>query len=318
MKHTHTARLLINGSALRLLKTSAGIAIGFLMMPFLINNLGSEMYGLWVIIGSVVSSYYLLDLGFSQAVTRFVSKSIHQDDALSANKIINTALVIYCALGLLILLVSTIFAFYGADSLIKNKENLTIVQVLLIISGISLAVEFPAKAFPGIISAYLRYDTLALVGLVKIIIDAVLIYFFISNGFGLIALSLIGFFTGLASTLFFVWYSTSLFKEMKLKKSLVDMKTAQEVYHFSKWVFVIDICRLIKTKMDIWLIAYFSTLSLVTLYYVAVRLVDYAIQFLSQATGITGPLFTKFYAKNDYESLSKAVVLFLKINIFLG
>lgn len=287
-------------------------------MPFLLNELGTHLYGLWVTIGSVVASYYLLDLGFSQAVTRYVARYIHQKDYVGANRIITTALLIYSALGLLVVILSLLIAQVGVDHFVQNKDDVQLVQILLIISGISLAFEFPAKAFPGVISAYMRFDTIAIVGLIKTIADALLIYAAIKAGYELVAMSLIVFCTGILSSLFYVYYCTRIFSDLNISVNHFEKETATELFHFSKWVFVNDLNALLKGKMDIWFIAYFTTLSSVTIYYVAVRLVEYAIQFLIQATGMSSPLYAKYHALEDHAKLAFAVELFLKINVILG
>jgi len=310
--------LILKGSGFRVLQTLVSIVIGMVMMPFLIGALGKELYGLWIVIGSVVGTYYLLDLGFNQAVTRYVSKYIHQNNPQAANKIINTALIIYSLLGVVVLIASVIAAKFGAEKLMDNHEHLTLAQAILMITGLAFALEFPAKAFPGIISAYMRYDFIALVQLIKSITDALLIYCFISNGYGLVAMALITFTTGLISTAIYIRFTTSLFKELTFSRAAIDMSTFKDVFHFSKWVFVTDMCALLREKMDIWFIAFYISNGALTIYYVAVRLVEYALQFLTQATGITGPIFTEYYAKGETEKLGRSVNLFIKLDIALG
>lgn len=311
-------KLVLKGSTFRVLQTITSIVIGILMMPFLIATLGKELYGLWIGIGSIVGTYYLLDLGFNQAVTRYAAQYIHQEKPEEANRIINTALLIYSALGVVVLLASILAAIFGTKSLMTNPENIQLAQAILIITGFSLALEFPAKAFPGIISAYMRYDFISIVRLSKSILDAVLIYAFLSRGYGLVAMALITLVTGLMSTAIYVWFSTGLFKQLRFSRASIDLATLKDVFHFSKWVFLLDLSAMLRNKMDIWFILYFMSSSVLTIYYVAVRLIEYALQFLTQATGITGPLFTECYAKGETEKLIRLVTLFIKTNLILG
>jgi O-antigen/teichoic acid export membrane protein len=51
---------------------------------------------------------------------------------------------------------------------------------------------------------------------------------------------------------------------------------------------------------------------------VAIRLVDYAISFLTQATSMTGPIFTEYYAKEQWEELRTALVRFIRLDFVLG
>jgi O-antigen/teichoic acid export membrane protein len=311
-------QLILKGSGFRILQTFISIVIGLVMMPFLISTLGKEMYGLWLVISSVVTSYYLLDLGFNQAVTRYVAKYIHKNDSESANKVINTALLLYSSLGGILFVISVIAAYFGADSFMEKSNQLTLAQTVLIISGLSIALEFPAKAFPGIISAYMRFDVIATVRFTKSIIDAALIYLALSHGYGLVAMALITFMTGILSTLIYVRYSTSLFKELTFSKAHIDKKTFKTIFHFSKWVFIFDLSAVIRDKMDIWLIAFYLGNITLPVYYVAVRLVDYAMSFLQQATGMSGPIFTEYYVKGQLDLLSRSFSIFIKANFILG
>lgn len=310
--------LVLKSSGFRVAQTLVMVAIGFVMMPFLISTLGEDLYGLWVVIGSVVGTYYLLDLGFSQAVTRYVAKYIHQDNTEAANRIINTALVLYTLLGILVLLISVVAAAFGVEALMGDSKNVSLAQTLLIISGLTLAIDFPAKSFPGIVSAYMRYDFVALVRTGKTIVDALLIYTFLSNGFGLVAMAVITMVTGILSTGIYIRFTNSLFEELTFKKTLVNLTTFKDIFHFSKWVFISDMSTLLRNKMDIWFIAFFQSNVALTVYYVPVRLIEYALQVLTQATGITGPIFTEYYARNELEKLHQSLSVFLKINVLLG
>ncbi|MDH3360559.1 MAG: hypothetical protein OEL55_06775, partial [Desulfobulbaceae bacterium] len=46
------------------------ILIGFFLTPFVISHLGQSGYGIWVLIGSFIGYYGLLNLGVGAAVTR--------------------------------------------------------------------------------------------------------------------------------------------------------------------------------------------------------------------------------------------------------
>ncbi|MBA6365638.1 hypothetical protein H4J42_18010, partial [Colwellia sp. BRX8-8] len=208
------SNLLVRGASARVLQTLINIGIGFWMLPFLITNLGSADYALWVLVGSVISSYYILDLGLTQAVTRYVAKHIYRKEYDLANNIINTALLIYSLLAVIIFIIIIFAVFYIAPTLVENAKELRTVQVLFIISGLSLGLEFPSKAFPGIINAYMRFDTIAAVRTLGNIFSAIAIYFYISTGYGVVSLAVIVLLTNVCTTGFFIYYSVSLFSHL--------------------------------------------------------------------------------------------------------
>src|SRR5690606_32116626 len=155
-------------------------------------------------------------------------------------------------------------AKFGIESLMGESENLQLAQTLLVISGLTLALEFPAKSFPGIVSAYMRYDFIALVRVIKAIVDAVLIYVFLSRGHGLVAIATITLLTGVISTVAYVRFTSSLFKDLHLTRKFVDLSTLKDVFHFSKWVFIFDMSAMMRDKMDIWFIAFYQSNTVLT------------------------------------------------------
>ena len=100
--------------------------------------------------------------------------------------------------GEVVLFTLTVFAvFFIAPEIVNNPEDLQTAQAILLISGLSLSLEFPSKAFPGVISAYLRFDTIALVRTLGSILSAIAIFLFISNGSGVVTLAIISFVTNI-------------------------------------------------------------------------------------------------------------------------
>jgi O-antigen/teichoic acid export membrane protein len=81
-----------------------GAVIGFFMMPFLVHRLGDKLFGLWALVGSFSGTYAVLDLGLAAAVGRYVAMYIGKNDYESVNVYINTALVIYCMMGVIVVL----------------------------------------------------------------------------------------------------------------------------------------------------------------------------------------------------------------------
>ncbi len=309
--------ILIRGSTLRVIQTFVGMGIGFWMLPFLITNLGKHDYALWVLVASVVFSYYFLDLGLSHAVTRYVARYIYVEEYERANKIINTSLFIYSILAITVFTATVFAALFIAPTMVEDSHDLKTVQAILLISGLSISFEFPSKAFPGVISAYMRHDTVAIVRTIAQIIRAIAIYFFIGNGFGLVTLAIISFVSNIITTIFFIYYTSTLFKQLSFGRKFISKSDIKELFHFSKWTFISDMTRLYKDKMDIWLIASFISASAVTIYYVAVRLTEYATQLAMQALGITGPIFTKLYAKKEIDKINTTLIFFVKMYLLI-
>ena len=311
-----TVKTLAKSSVLRIVETIVSIITGFFMMPFLITYLGESDYGLWIVIGSITASLYVFDLGFTEAITRFVGDSLNKKAFNQTNKVISTALLIYSLLAALIILTTLFIAFF-ADYFVENQANLELIQALILITGVTLALEFPFKAFAGIAVSYLRHDLLSISRItVKLLSTAITIYL-VYNGQGLLTIAIIGLAASQLGNWLYFAIAKYLFKEMNVSPKRVNKVLFKDILHFSKWTFLIDFSRILKSRMDLFVIAAYLSTSVLTTYYVALRLVEYTLQLLLKATNFTTPLFVKYNAEKNTQQIIEKLTIFTRLNLLI-
>lgn len=308
---------LFRGSVAQTLMTMVNIGVGLFMLPFMISQLGESLYGIWILIGGFTASLYLFDFGFATAITRFMSRFISQGDNEAANRVINSSLVIYTGLSLLILL-TTLVIVWISPIWVENPDNVKMVQLLIFLAGLSLTISFPFKAFSGIATAYVRYDLMAWTRIAIKIATTALTIAALLNGFKLVAVAVIQFGGSLASDFAVAAIARYLFKPLRIKRSFIDKATIRSLTGYSSWAFMIDITTLLKGKGDIFIIGALLGTGPLTIYYVGVRLADYSLQFLSKATGMTTPVFAGYQARGESESLRNKTIFFIRLNLLLG
>ena len=54
----------------------AKIAVQFLSIPIILNNLGKDEYGIWITIGGAATFLNLLDFGIANSITRFFARNL--------------------------------------------------------------------------------------------------------------------------------------------------------------------------------------------------------------------------------------------------
>lgn len=307
----------LKSSVIRIIETFLGIVIGFLMLPFMVSSLGEHLYGLWIIVSSITGALYIFDLGFASAVTRFISKSLAVEDRKETSKIVSSAFFIYFILALIIILVSLAASFFASHWDV-DSDNASLVQILVIITGINIALEFPFKAFAGIASYHMRYDLLAISRIVFKLLSTAAIVWAVLTGYQLIAIALIGLVASVLSNLTFYFIAKYLEPDVTVKLSYIDKSIIKSLSGYSTWVFFIDIFRMLKERGDLWIIGYLLSAAQLTIYYVALRLVEYAVQILVSAVNMTTPLITADYAKGDIKALVQKIYLFSRLNSILA
>ena len=312
-----TANLLFKSSISRTSLTILSIIISFLMLPFLVSKLGDEWYGIWTVLGSLIGYYYLVDFGLATAVTRYITQYISKNDKDNANSVINTALVIYSAMALAICFI-TITVGYFVHYFVPNARDLLIIRIAIFIMGFNLAIEFPFKAFAGIIGAYVRYDLITYAHIFTLLLSTALIVILMNLGYGIIALSVIGFICSQISNIIFYFISKHLFSDMQISRKFFRKDKVKELFGYSVWSFLIQIADQMRFRIDSVVIAWMLTAAHVTHYFIGARLAEYFLTFLYRATNILMPVFTKYHAENNYQEIRAKLLFMTKINNVLS
>jgi O-antigen/teichoic acid export membrane protein len=307
--------LLIKGSALRGIETVVAIVCGFITLPIMLNGLGQDMYGLWVLISSFTAMMYLFDLGFASAVTRNITMAISKSEHRSANIVINSALLVYsCISFIIIIFIILLVEFYMPD-LIDGVTESDFKLVLLLI-GFGMALDFPSKAFAGIFSAHYRYDIQSSYRIVFKVSNAIILIYLINSGYKIVAIAAMTAALSFLDTIVFVLMSKYVFKEMKLSVSYISRSQLVDLYKFSIWALFIDVGSMLRSRMDLFFIGGFVSYSAVSVYYIPVRLVDYSLLLLYKMLGITLPIFAGHVSNKDNRSIELDLKIVGRINSY--
>jgi len=164
----------------------------------------------------------------------------------------------------------------------------------------------------------MRYDLLALSRIVFKLLSTGATIWAILSGYQLIAIATIALISSFSSNLTFYFIAKHLEPEVGVRVGSVNKVTIKALTGYSAWAFFIDVSRLLKERGDLWVIGYLLTASQLTVYYVALRLVEYATQFLFSAVNMTTPLFATDFSRKDFDAFSQKLYLFTRLNAILG
>ena len=117
------------------------VAIAFFFVPYITTALGDERYGIWVIIFQTLCYFYLLDLGVSAALLRFVSKYLGENNFDKINRLLNTANLLYLGGGLaaavaIYLFGINFFDVFQVTSDAISSEGVTTLSILALLIGV--------------------------------------------------------------------------------------------------------------------------------------------------------------------------------------
>jgi O-antigen/teichoic acid export membrane protein len=303
---------LASGGLLRVVTLLSTVLISFFMMPFVIHTLGSKWYGLWVIIGSLMGYYSVMDFGLLSATQRYIAKAINRphDELL---KVFNTSSIALSILGLFIMCVSiTIWA--TCEYFVDDIEVLSVLKTLIIITGIKSALMLPFLVYGALLSAKLRFDIAAYIELFKLIIRTLLILYFLLDGSGILALAYITLACETVGYIILAYYAKKQFSGSPIFYSFkfFDFQLLKELLNFGKYSFINEMGNTFTNQADSFVVSKYQGLSAVTHYNIALTIYSYAGQFVSTTIYGLTTLFTISKSESN-EKLQSNYLLFTEI-----
>jgi O-antigen/teichoic acid export membrane protein len=308
-----TGPLLVRGSAVNVATLIAGVAVSFFLMPFLIHALGDRWYGLWALVGSITSYYTLLDLGLTSAVTRFLTQAIAREDKTNANAIVVTGLVIFGGIGVIALLASGAVAL-AAGWFLADQAEIALFRRVVLILGADVALAFPFAVFNGLLVARYRFDIVSGVQLIALSARALLIVYFVSRGYSILALAVITFAVDLASRLALAAAAWRLSPALKLSPANFRTERARELFGYGKYTFIAASADRIRFHVDAVVVAWFLGLGLVTHYAIAARITQFFMDLMIRAFGVLGPVFMRVDALGDHAKMRHTLLLATRVS----
>jgi O-antigen/teichoic acid export membrane protein len=310
---------LFKGSIYRTLSSVLKIFIGFFMLPFLVHRLGDNTYGFWILVMSFMSYYTLLRMGFSSAVSRFLSRAVGRKSENDMSAIASTSFYIYLIISVLMVIATLILFFFGTSLFSNVKQyDALLFKILIIILGVNTALAPPMSVFGAVLVSHLKYTVGEIINITHLLLLNGLIFLFVSLGKGLIYIAFTYFVCNLAKSLFIYFYIKKTHSEVQIKWSFFSRKKLRELFSFSFFAFISQLAETLRYKLDTIVITFFIGLAAVTYYNIAASMVNYFSILVIATIGVFGNYVSQEEGRGDFDSIREKFRFLTKINSYIS
>lgn len=272
------------------------------------------MYGFWILVGTFIGYYGLLDLGLSSAISRHIAGAIGAGDTDESNRVCNTSLLIYTGLGLTVLL-STVVTALLSPLFLDNPEDIHLFPKVFIILGLNVAIDLPARVFLGVLYSTLRFHIVSSIQILSLALRTALIVWVLNSGYSVLALALVTFIAGFPKNILLFYFAKKALPTFQFGKRFFNRKTAKSLFSYSTFILIIRISDRLKFHADAFVITAFIGLSAVTHFRIATLLVDYFSEIIGAVFGVLTPFFSQKDASSETKSIRKALFFSTKLSI---
>jgi len=247
--------------------------IALILTPFLVHSLGKEPYGIWALVFSIISYTNFFDVGFKQSLARYLPKYYATQEYEKLNEVVNSSNIIYLISGTLVLITTAIIATFFVDAFKVSPGLYDIMRIALIVMGVNQAMYFFFMSGTAL-GPFHRYDLMNAIEIGRTIVGTLIVVWFLSMGYGLVALALITFFTNFAALLVKRYSQHRIVPQIKYSFRFVSRKRIKELFDYGIVSFLIVLAWIVIYSTDNIVVGMFISASAVTYFNIAGTIIN--------------------------------------------
>lgn len=295
-----------------------GTIVGFLMMPFIIQQLGDAKYGIWVLVISTTGYLDLFDFGVSGSIVKYVAELTAKKDKTTLNQFCSTVFYLHSGLCILVCLTAVFIAFNVIGYFNIPFEQLKVARWLTIIIGITIGMSLVIGFFSGYMRGIQRYDLVALISVIILLLRTALTVVFLLLGYGLIALAVIQLLSTVISGCIKIFFVFKTNPDLTLKPRLINRKQFHVVLQYSIYIFLYYLARRVIFSTDTLVIGYFLSTTAVTFYSIPLRLVEYIRFLIMSMSGVLIPAVSHYDIQGEKTKIHGLLISGTKYSLMIA
>lgn len=302
------------GVVLSYLSLGLNMVVQLLYTPVMIRILGQSEYGLYTLVGSVVSYLSLFSLGFTGAYLRFYSIRKAQNDTEKIAELNGMFLLLFLLMSTLAIICGFILSCFPREIFGNNltESELQTARVLMVILVVNVALTFPSSLFDSIISAHEQFVFQRVVTLAGVIGNPLIALPLLIIGYGSVAVVSVTTLITVAKLIVNIFYC---FKVIKVRFSFrnFDFDVLKEIAGFSFFIFLNMIIDQINWSVDKFILGRVSGTTAVAVYGVGSSINSIFTTFSTSISSVFSPRVNRIVANNVSDVKDQLTDIFIKV-----
>lgn len=297
------------------------ITVNLVYIPVLLHYIGKEQYGLYQLIAAVVAYISIMDLGFSNAITRFYTMYFHQNNIEKAENTLAIAAFVYVAIAVFISLIGfLIYIFFNEIFSSLTLEEMSEAKIIYCILFFNVLLTVTTSMFTAVINTHEKFVFLKTINLTQSLLPSIIAISFIKlypNIFFLVLTQLI---ITIICTAIKIFYCFNIIK-IKVKYYYWDKLLFNNIFKLSMSVFIVMISDQIFWRSNQIILGVNIDTTAVTIYSLAMSICMNYMVLGAVIPGIFNVKLIKLFSEelgfskisNEFVRLGRYQILFLGI-----
>lgn len=283
-----------------------------------LNTLGVDNYGIYNVVGGVVSMFSLLSGSLSASISRFLTFEIGKGDINRIKNVFSTSINIQVILSIIIVVLAEICGVWFLNNkMVIPEERLNAANWVLQCSIVTFAINLISIPYNAIIVAYEHMKAFAYVSIIEVILKLVIVYILlITKVDKLILYAILLLCVSVIIRFIYGIYCKKHFKESNYK-FIFDKVLMRNMIGFAGWNFFGSGSQLLMTQGVNMLMNLFFGVTVNAARGIAVQVEGAVMSFVTNFTTALNPQITKSYASENKDYMFSLMCVGAKYSYFL-
>lgn len=299
------------GSLLSYLNLILDNIVSILLVPVILMHLGQAEYGLYALMGSLVSYLVVLDFGLNSTIIRYIAKYRAEKDEKGQANFLAICLILYTIISLAVLVLGFIL-LQNIPNIFKNTLNpneITKARLLFAILVANLALSLPLKSFQAVVNGHEHFIFPRLLVTFRTVVRPAILLVLLLSGYKSVAIVVLDMILNL-SILFSIMLYASFVLKVRVKLYKFDRLVIKEISGFSFFVFLGVVVNQIYWRLGQVILGILANTIAVAVFSIGIQFVYYFMAFSVVIMQLFLPKATQMVVNN--ESNEKLTDLFIK------
>ena len=281
-------------------------------------TLGIEDYGIYNVVGGIVSMFSVLSGSLSSAISRFITYELGHGDKKKLKIIFSTSVSIQIVIAFVIFAIAEIAGVWFLNTKMNiPNERMVAANWVLQCSIITFMINLISIPYNATIIAHEKMSAFAYISILEIMLKLLVAYLlYVSSYDRLIIYAILLLLVALIIRMVYGVYCKKHFEEASYKP-VWNWSVFKEMSNFAGWNFFGNTCYILNTQGVNMLINLYFGVTLNAARGIAVQVEGAVTSFVNNFTTALNPQITKSYASGDIQYMYKLLNQGTKFSFFI-
>lgn len=284
------------------------MAVSLFTSRVVLNTLGVDDYGIYNVVGGVVSMFSIISGSLSAAISRFITVELAKGDADKLRKTFSASVTIQLLLSLIIVvLIESIGVWFLNAKMVIPAERMDAANWVLQFSIVTFVINLISVPYNATIIAHEKMSAFAYISILEVVCKLVIVYLLkISPIDRLVFYAILMCAVSVIIRLVYGYYCNRHFAECKFSFRF-DKDLLKRMFSFAGWNFIGASSAVLRDQGGNIIINLFGGPAVNAARGIAMQVNHAIVGFSNNFMTALNPQITKFYASGEHDYMMKLI-----------